>query len=94
MQVIKTERFKTDLESILAFIATHSPQNAINFKNELLQKLFQIPQMPYSHRKSRVFNQENIRELVFKGFVVIYRITENIEILGIYKSNIWEWEAQ
>ncbi|PAF49276.1 hypothetical protein BKH41_03865 [Helicobacter sp. 12S02232-10] len=89
MQVIKTARFKSELQKIVAFIAVYNPQNAIKFKDDLLQKLFKIPDMPYSHRQSELFNQENIREFIFKGYVVIYRITENIELLGIYRDNIW-----
>lgn len=45
--------------------------------------------MPYSYRKNSIANDENIRDLIFKGYVVIFEIsTKNIEILDIYKHNL------
>lgn len=41
--------------------------------------------------KNRVANQENIRNLIFKGYIIPFVIGEDeIEILGIYKHNVWE----
>lgn len=45
--------------------------------------------MPYSYRKNNIANDENICDLIFKGYVVIFEIsTKNIEILDIYKHNL------
>jgi len=44
--------------------------------------------MPYSNRKSMFFNNENIRDLVFKGYVIVYKIDEQEEeivVFGFYK---------
>jgi hypothetical protein len=42
--------------------------------------------MPYAYRKSIYFNDKNIRDLIFKGYTIVFRITENkIEIFGFVK---------
>jgi hypothetical protein len=47
--------------------------------------------MPYKNRKSTKINDDNIRELVFKTYVVPYKIEQNeIWILGIFNQNLWE----
>lgn len=47
--------------------------------------------MPYKYRKSVYFDDENVRDFVFKGFVVPYFINEKaneVVVLGICKKNI------
>jgi len=42
--------------------------------------------MPYKFRKSIHFNDENIRDLVFKGYTVPYLVDDEvIVVLGIVK---------
>ncbi len=42
--------------------------------------------MPYAYRKSIYFNDKNIRDLIFKGYTIVFLITENkIEIYGFVK---------
>ena len=47
-----------------------------------------IPNMPFKYRKSIYFNDNNIRDLIFKGYVVPYKIDtvkNQIIIIGINK---------
>lgn len=45
-----------------------------------------IPGNPFKHRKSIYFENQNIRDLIFKGYTVVFRISENqIEIFGFVK---------
>ena len=40
--------------------------------------------MPYGNRKSIFFDRDNIRDLVYKGYVIVYKIddkNERIEII-------------
>lgn len=49
--------------------------------------------MPYKNRKSLSFDNKNIRDLIFKGYIIPYLIDKSkneIVILGIYKSNLWD----
>jgi plasmid stabilization system protein ParE len=78
--------FKDKLNNQIEFIAKDKPSAARKFKLELISRIKEIPQMPYLHRKSLFFDQENIRDLVFKGYVIVYKINENvIEVFGFAK---------
>ena len=44
--------------------------------------------MPYMHRKSQFFDREDIRDLIYKGYVVVYKVNEKndiIEVFGLIK---------
>lgn len=44
--------------------------------------------MPYKHRKSIYFDTKNIRDLIFKGYTIVYRINpdkKEIEVFGLIK---------
>lgn len=88
MKLKLTQSFKNELNSQIRFIAKDKPQAARNFKNDLLHKLRKIPQMPYSHRKSIFFEDVEIRDLIFKGYIIVYRINKpknQIEVFGFTK---------
>lgn len=47
--------------------------------------------MPFRFRKNRTLNDKTVRDLIFKGYIVPFKVeSENIKILGIYKNNIWQ----
>ena len=39
--------------------------------------------MPYKCRKSIYFTKENIRDLIFKGYTIVYKIDELKDIITI-----------
>ena len=71
----------------------HSVNRANKFKIELKAKIEDLENMPYKFRKSYYFNDEKIRDLIFKGYVIPYKIdtiNETITIIGIkkYQENL------
>ncbi|MDQ1244743.1 MAG: hypothetical protein QG565_1083 [Campylobacterota bacterium] len=93
MKILKREAFNREFKEILYFIAQDSKANAKRFKNELIEKVNDLEFMPYKFRKSIYFSDDNIRDLVFKGYVIVYGIDEQedtITIVGIskYKESI------
>lgn len=89
MNTIFRDDFLNELDNILEFIANDNISRAINFADELYKKIYNLQNMPYKFRRSTSFNADNIRDLIFKGYVVPYLIDgENIVILGIFKENI------
>jgi hypothetical protein len=47
--------------------------------------------MPYKNRKSLKSKDDTVRELIFKSYVIPYKIEDNeIWILGIFNHNLWE----
>lgn len=88
MRIKLTSSFRNSLNSQIRFIAQDKPKAARKFKNDLLTRIRKIPQMPYSNRKSIFFEDEEIRDMVFKGYVVVYRINtdkEMVEVFGFTK---------
>lgn len=88
-----SQRFVAELKKITEHIAKDKPQSARAFKDALLAKIKGIPAMPYSYRQSPIADDECVRELIFKGFVVVFVISDSIDVLGIYKQNLWEMWA-
>jgi plasmid stabilization system protein ParE len=92
MQIVKTTRFLIELEVVLDFIARDNLFQALTFSDKLDEMIYQLTDMPYSHRKSLKANDVHIRDLVFNGYVVPYRINiskNRLEIIGIFSSNEW-----
>lgn len=89
--IIRTNRYIKELQNILNFISQDSIFQAKKFKNELDLKIDNIPNYPLIYRKSFLYDDENVRNLIFKGYVIPYLIDDdNILILGIYKNNLWK----
>ncbi len=88
MKILKSNKFNDELKNILYFIALDSKSRAKIFKNNLLKSINDLIFMPYKCRKSIYFNNEDIRDLIFKGYTVVYKIDtdkNSIIILGIKK---------
>lgn len=89
----KSDRFNNELEVIVEFIAKDSVSQALNFYDELIAKIKNIPANPYLYRKRASLNDENIRELIYKGYTVPFLIDKKankIIILGIFNQNLWQ----
>jgi len=88
MKIIYDDKFKNSFLNIWEFIVLDSKTKANHFKSELKAKIEQITLFPYKFRRSLYFDDESIRDLIFKGYTIPYRIdTQNnqIIILGIKK---------
>ncbi|MCV6607495.1 MAG: type II toxin-antitoxin system RelE/ParE family toxin [Campylobacterales bacterium] len=75
-------RFNRQLE----FIASDSPNRARKFRDELKKELNDMKDTPLICRKSIYFDDENIRDYIFKGYTITFRINkENLEVFGFTK---------
>ena len=91
MEVIFTPRYNFEIGKIAKFIAFDSKVRANAFIDGVERACFSLVDMPYKCRKSIHFDDENVRDLIYKGYVVPYSIENGvILILGIYKENSWE----
>ena len=93
MKILYNENFVKSLSTIWDFIALDSQQRANEFAQALRKKIEILPKSPYMYRKSIYFDDETLRDLVHKGYVVVYKIdhsNDRIVILGInkYKKTI------
>ena len=89
--LIYTDRFWHELDTIVDFIELDSTLQGEKFAEGVQAACETLEFMPYKCRKSLNFNDESVRDLVFKGYVLPYRVKDdNIYILGIYKENVWQ----
>ncbi|NLK67208.1 MAG: type II toxin-antitoxin system RelE/ParE family toxin [Campylobacteraceae bacterium] len=87
--------FNNHILDLVDYIAKDSPNRAYKFYQDLQEKIDSI-EMLYSYRKNRDLNRDDIRDLIFKGYVVPFRILDDstILILDIYKRNLWNKEIK
>jgi len=88
MQIIREETYLLSLEIILDYIANDSINRAFDFLSKLDNKINNLVNMPYKCRASLYYKDDNIRDLIFKGYTIPYLIDsrkETIVILDIFK---------
>jgi plasmid stabilization system protein ParE len=86
MKILFKESFVEKLGKQLEYISLDSPKSAQYFKNELLRLIREIPLNPYKYRKSIYFDDQYIRDLIYKGYTIVYRINKDtIEVFGFVK---------
>ncbi|MDO5664039.1 MAG: type II toxin-antitoxin system RelE/ParE family toxin [Bacteroidia bacterium] len=77
--------------SQLDYIASYSPSAARKFRKGVLDAIPQICKNPYQYRKSIHFDDILVRDLVYKGYTITFRITKTqIKVFGFtrYQQNV------
>ncbi len=90
MTIIRTEEYQKELLAILKHIAKDKITASRKFKQDLNIQINKIPTFPYKYRPSFYFNDENIRDMIFKTYTINYEIDLNkntIFILSIFNQN-------
>jgi len=93
MQIIETELFTKQRDSIVFYIAQDKKTASEKFMARLKLAIENLINFPYKYRKSFYFNDENIRDMIFEGYSIIYRVDTDkniIEILEIFNQNLPE----
>ncbi len=88
MKLKISKSFKDKLNNQVKFIAKDKPSAARKFKSEIIKRIKEIPQMPFKNRKSLFFDREDIRDLIYKGYIIVYKISDRektIEVFGFTK---------
>jgi plasmid stabilization system protein ParE len=88
MKIKVLKSFNDKLNRQIEYIARDKPHAARKFKAELLKRVKEIPLMPYKNRKSIFFSRNDIRDLIYKGYIVVYKINQtehSIEVFGFTK---------
>jgi plasmid stabilization system protein ParE len=86
MRIVYKETFVQRLEKQLQFITIDNPTAAKRFKKKLIESIKKIPNNPKIYRKSIYFEDESIRDLIYKGYTIVFRINDDqIEVFGFVK---------
>jgi plasmid stabilization system protein ParE len=86
MQITKDKKYIEALKNILKFISKDSKAKARSFEKNLNKHIKNIIHFPYKYRRSYYYDNENTRDLIFKGYTIPYLIdNDRIVILDIFK---------
>jgi plasmid stabilization system protein ParE len=82
MKISFSEGFVTSLLDQIDYISKDKPLAARKFKNELLKCCSNDLLQPFNYRKSIYFEDEFIRDYIFKGYTIVFKIDmQNQEII-------------
>lgn len=90
MKIEVTSAFRDKLKRQIRYISKDKPQAARKFNQLVFQEIRKLSDNPKKNRKSIFFEDENIRDLIVKGYLIIYEILPNenkMVVFGFYK---WE----
>jgi plasmid stabilization system protein ParE len=86
IQIVYEKQFKDALLDISRFIAKDKKSAAVDFKKQLKIFIEYLKENPKMYKQSRYFEDDNYRDMTFKGYTIIYKIEdESIKILDIFK---------
>ncbi len=89
MKIKFQEEFLFELNSQIYYISKDKPFAARKFKSDLLRNVKKDLKNPFNFKKSQYYDDENIRDYIFKGYTIVYYIhtAENvIYIFGFIKN--------
>ncbi len=77
MKIRFEEQFVKSLAQKIDYIAIDNPSASVKFKNDILQKCKDVANMPFKYRKSIYHEDENVRDLIHKGYTAVYMVEED-----------------
>ena len=75
----------------LDYLSGYNTRTARKFRKDILKRISEIPQNPYQFRKSIFFDDVQVRDLIYKGYTITFRINvDRIEVFGFtrYQQNV------
>ncbi len=84
MKIKITQEFRKQLNKQVKYISRDKSAAARRFKNDLISRIKNIPKAPFSNRKSIYFDRDDIRDLIFKRYIVVYRINMKDDIIEVF----------
>lgn len=83
MKIKLTIEFNYDLKDIVDFISKDKPLAARKFKIELIKKIQKDLKQPFLFKKSIYIEDENVRDYVFKGYTVVFKVDIELETVSV-----------
>jgi plasmid stabilization system protein ParE len=85
---MRKKEYLEELKSIISFIALDSVSRAKIFKKQLDEKIEDLIHFPYKYRTSLHHVNKDVRDLIYKGYTIVYRVNmekDEIEVIEIFK---------
>lgn len=84
MKISFSDGFVSALLDQVDYIAKDKPAAARKFKNDLLKKISKDLKHPFNYRKSIYFEDEFIRDYIFKGYTIVFKIDLKRQTLFVF----------
>jgi mRNA-degrading endonuclease RelE of RelBE toxin-antitoxin system len=84
MIVSISNEFLKLLTEQVRYIYKDKPRAALKFRKDLLKNIKKDLKQPFHFKKSRYIDDENIRDYVFKGYVVVYEVDVERKIVSVF----------
>jgi mRNA-degrading endonuclease RelE of RelBE toxin-antitoxin system len=84
MKVKFEDNFIWSLNNQVLYIALDKPKAARKFKSDLIRNLRKDLKQPFNYQKSKYYQDENIRDYVFKGYTSVYVIDQENNIVTVF----------
>lgn len=88
MTIKISNEFLKLLKDQVRYIYKDKPRAALKFRKDLLKNLKKDLKHPFHFKKSRYYDNGNIRDYVFKGYVSVYEVdieSETVYVFGFIK---------
>ncbi len=88
MIIVRKKEYLDSLKNILSYISKDSKNRALDFRSQIDNKINNLANFPYKFRPSVHTENENVRDMIFKGYTIIYLVeieNNRISILDIFK---------
>ena len=84
MRIKFQEEFLFELNNQIHYISKDKPVAARKFKSDLLRNIKSDLKNPLQFKKSIYYNDENIRDYVFKGYVSVYEFDNEQQVVSVF----------
>ena len=78
---------RDDLHDIVVFIAQDNPSRAMSFGYELISETDRLQEFPALGRIVPEYRNDDIRELVFRPYRIVYRVSRENKVCEI--ARVW-----
>ena len=79
---------RDDLHDIVVFIARDNPNRAMSFGYELISETDRLQEFPELGRTVPEYRNDNIREIIFRPYRIVYRVDHGESSVRLLASGI------
>ena len=83
MKIVMSSKYIAALQEIMRFISLDSKKRTLAFRNQIDKQIASLADMPYKCRKSIYFDDERMRDLIYKGYTIVYKVDEDENLIVI-----------
>jgi plasmid stabilization system protein ParE len=91
LKIIESKQFKDELRMIAFYIRKDKLSASLSFVRTLKKRIKLLQDSPYQSKKSIYFDNDEVRDMVYMGYTIVYEINQEqntLELLSIFNQNL------